>query len=66
MTRRHDPKLPIDRDGKAVIIPFPGVHHTPQLQPSTGFPSPEDEPVICESCGNEIQPDGPCIWCEED
>lgn len=68
MTRRHDPPLPIDRDGNAVIIPFPGVHTTPTLEPSTatGFPLPEDEWTVCESCGEELMVGDICVWCEED
>ena len=68
MTRRHDPKLPIDREGLAVIIPFPGVHREAALEPSTatGFTLPEDQWIKCESCGEELMVGDVCVWCEED
>jgi len=64
VTRRRRPPLPIDKDGEALIIPFPGADES-SLRSSVRVHTVIPEPERCEECEDELV-DGFCVWCEDE
>lgn len=70
MIRRHDPNLPVNRDGEVVgmgkLIAFPGVQVNPELGHSTAFADPSAEWTMCPDCDEELMVGDICVWCEDE
>lgn len=70
MIRRHDPDLPVNRDGEVVemgkLIAFPGVQLDTGLEHSTTFTDPDEEWTTCDECGEELMVGDICVWCEDE